>query len=835
MIVVAGHVGSNEAVGAALAGRGYPVSVIADDSSYPGAVRAPHAASARLGRPGHPVAQPARAVRGAQAQGDPRPARRLGLPRRRHPGAAVRRLDHAARRARPRWPRRAARSSPRSPSGGSPTAATRSRRTATFTVPSSDPADIQRATQRIADALEATIAAAPEQWYSFKPMWPDDPAEARALEARATAMLRLGRPAAPRPRPSPDGPAAAEAACRRDRTRAAGDRRARRASAARSSMAGACARVARCPRRPLVAAAESAGELWYRLAPATARPGAREPAPASARAWPRAAAGRAARPARGDRPRRPRAPRPRLRSATPPATTSRSPGPAPTTSRPRSRAIDVETPGRGPRGARVGRRRSIIVGMHFGAIELPGRARCRTSSGTASRRRWRPSPTRPSSAGSSSSREPRRRQHRPDRERAPRPARARSARGESVGLVADRDLTGTGIDVPFFGHPAPIPAGPALLAARDRRADLRRRPRAASRDGRYRGRLIRVPTPETGTRRERIVGLTAAIAAAFESLLADAPEQWWGAFHPIWPDLDQSRDADGRPTATDRREPTVTRPDRPRPGRPPHPHARVGRDGVGRRDPRPRRARGRPRRHRDHRPRADRRRPGGPRAWPRTAACAFGWSSARRSAPAAATCSGCSSSEPVPAAAEPRAGRSRPSTSRAASRSRPIRSSRTRCARRAFVLRRLLDDADPAVRPDAHRDVQPHGARPVLARAGRPVRRGARPGPGRQQRRPRARRRSAPAGRRFPGRDRRRRPRRDPRRHHAPSRRLPRHGAASSATFGRQLRKYGRDARRRGRRPAAPRRHRPRPRLPGRAPAGRRASSPADARATTRR
>ena len=30
---------------------------------------------------------------------------------------------------------------------------------------------------------------------------------------------------------------------------------------------------------------------------------------------------------------------------------------------------------------------------------------------------------------------------------------------------------------------------------------------------------------------------TAAIAAAFEAILADAPEQWWGAFHPIWPDL----------------------------------------------------------------------------------------------------------------------------------------------------------------------------------------------------------------------------------------------------------------------------------------------------------
>ncbi len=56
-----------------------------------------------------------------------------------------------------------------------------------FGVPSSNPADIQRATQRIADALEAIIATAPEQWYSFKPMWPDDPAEARELEARAIA------------------------------------------------------------------------------------------------------------------------------------------------------------------------------------------------------------------------------------------------------------------------------------------------------------------------------------------------------------------------------------------------------------------------------------------------------------------------------------------------------------------------------------------------------------------------------------------------------------------------------------------------------------------------
>jgi hypothetical protein len=40
----------------------------------------------------------------------------------------------------------------------------------------------------MADALERTIAAAPDQWYSFKPMWPETDAEADELAARAAAM-----------------------------------------------------------------------------------------------------------------------------------------------------------------------------------------------------------------------------------------------------------------------------------------------------------------------------------------------------------------------------------------------------------------------------------------------------------------------------------------------------------------------------------------------------------------------------------------------------------------------------------------------------------------------
>jgi KDO2-lipid IV(A) lauroyltransferase len=52
-------------------------------------------------------------------------------------------------------------------------------------VRSSEPAEIRRATQAVADALAATIGAAPEQWYSFKPMWPSTPEEQAALAARA--------------------------------------------------------------------------------------------------------------------------------------------------------------------------------------------------------------------------------------------------------------------------------------------------------------------------------------------------------------------------------------------------------------------------------------------------------------------------------------------------------------------------------------------------------------------------------------------------------------------------------------------------------------------------
>jgi KDO2-lipid IV(A) lauroyltransferase len=65
-----------------------------------------------------------------------------------------------------------------------------------FEVPSASPADLQAATQRIADCLGKSIAAAPDQWYSFKPMWPATAEEAAALERRAAEMAGSKAPAA---------------------------------------------------------------------------------------------------------------------------------------------------------------------------------------------------------------------------------------------------------------------------------------------------------------------------------------------------------------------------------------------------------------------------------------------------------------------------------------------------------------------------------------------------------------------------------------------------------------------------------------------------------------
>jgi KDO2-lipid IV(A) lauroyltransferase len=118
--------------------------------------------------------------------------------------------------------------------------------------------------------------------------------------------------------------------------------------------------------------------------------------------------------------------------------------------------------------------------------------------------------------------------------------------GRPVGIVADRNVAGGTIDVPFFGVKAPLPMGPGLLAVEHGLpiwvAAVRR-----TRDGRYRGQLRRVDVPTEGTRRARLMAAMAGLTRAMEEAVAEAPEQWWAAFSPIWPDLDpEARQGSGR-------------------------------------------------------------------------------------------------------------------------------------------------------------------------------------------------------------------------------------------------------------------------------------------------
>jgi len=144
-------------------------------------------------------------------------------------------------------------------------------------------------------------------------------------------------------------------------------------------------------------------------------------------------------------------------------------------------------------------------------------------------------------------------------DQARRELRAALARGEAVGLVADRDIAGGGVAVPLFGLPASLPIGPAYLAL-DAGAPLHVAAVRRVKGGGFRGSLVTLPHPPADLpRRARIEALLAATAAAFESVVATAPEQWWTVFFPIWAEVGpRPRSHPGGPARTSGRgEPTA--------------------------------------------------------------------------------------------------------------------------------------------------------------------------------------------------------------------------------------------------------------------------------------
>ena len=98
--------------------------------------------------------------------------------------------------------------------------------------------------------------------------------------------------------------------------------------------------------------------------------------------------------------------------------------------------------------------------------------------------------------------------------------------GGLVCLVADRDLSASGVEVKFFGDTARMPAGPAMLAQQTGALLL---PVTLWFDDSpvMRGEVHPpVEIPETGTRPEKSAAMTQALADAFASGIADHPEDW---------------------------------------------------------------------------------------------------------------------------------------------------------------------------------------------------------------------------------------------------------------------------------------------------------------------
>lgn len=112
-----------------------------------------------------------------------------------------------------------------------------------------------------------------------------------------------------------------------------------------------------------------------------------------------------------------------------------------------------------------------------------------------------------------------------------------------VCLVSDRDLTGDGVSVEFFGEQTTLPAGPALLALRSQ-APLLASAMYFRPHGMHTARVLApVPAERRGRLREDIVRITQDLAHRFEELIRAEPAQWH-LMQPNWPsDQRASREA----------------------------------------------------------------------------------------------------------------------------------------------------------------------------------------------------------------------------------------------------------------------------------------------------
>jgi KDO2-lipid IV(A) lauroyltransferase len=107
-------------------------------------------------------------------------------------------------------------------------------------------------------------------------------------------------------------------------------------------------------------------------------------------------------------------------------------------------------------------------------------------------------------------------------------------KGGVAGLAADRDITGTGPVIDFFGYPAHLPDGHARLALKTGAPLLvgfsRRNP-----DHTYRAYFLPAFYPPEGTEEEQIAAGTKFVIREMEKAIAQNPEQWT-VIVSIWAD-----------------------------------------------------------------------------------------------------------------------------------------------------------------------------------------------------------------------------------------------------------------------------------------------------------
>ena len=111
----------------------------------------------------------------------------------------------------------------------------------------------------------------------------------------------------------------------------------------------------------------------------------------------------------------------------------------------------------------------------------------------------------------------------------------RAREGALIALVADRDLSKSGVDVSFFGFPARMPAGPALIAVRTG-IPLITAYVSYTETGIH-IKFDAVEIPLEGTESERIIAVVQRCADLFEKGIKSAPQDWH-MLQRIWIDGD---------------------------------------------------------------------------------------------------------------------------------------------------------------------------------------------------------------------------------------------------------------------------------------------------------